>query len=197
MATQEELYRQRQDELVALLRTPMTLNEMQTKLRVSYHTIWRSLKQLQQMGMVHETSWRQGREKVYVANNAAKDGVVYITTPAGSRPLGDWVNQTTFDVILDPIRDISGALAQCYRNSAFKDSAMQEHLAGSMTPQESKAELRKSLEIVRRLVLAAEQMLLADIWTDATPANAEKFGTVDVPLAVQTGEAFERRHGHA
>lgn len=140
-----------------------------------------------------EVPWRRGREKLFIVNgDIDQHGVLQIVTPGGTQTLAQWC---AFDVTPNEIEDIAGVLSQVWRYSAFQADASQAHLAGSMTPVECKVKLRGSLEFIERLRMALEQMLLADIWEEATPDNAQKFGEVDLQRALKNGEAFERRYG--
>lgn len=174
-------------------RSPKTINQAISELRISYHTLWRAMQPLIDQGAVVECTWRDGRQKVFVTIGESQDGVVKIVTPGSTLPVGEWATTCYRTPVINNIYDISGALAQTYRYSAYRGT-QDEHLAGSMTPVECKAILRESLIFVQRLQIAIEQMLLAPIW-DSTKEAAERFGPVEIRNIVQVGEAFEKRHG--
>jgi hypothetical protein len=189
----------RRTAILVALRTPKTLKELEEETHCKYHTIWRALKPLREAGVIEECTWRRGREAVYVATNQNEDGVTYITTEAGALPVGAWaeMDQATMNnTLLAKVRDIPRSLAQAWRYSKYSAlKTLEQANAGSMDPGECKAALRKSLEHLRTLELAVEQMLLADIWAEATPDNADKFGVTDPAQVLENGAQFERMHG--
>lgn len=185
---------ERRQSILQAFATPATVDEVAKKLGTSYITVWRAMQPVIEDGLLKEVPWKVGRTKQWVTiGRASETGTVVITTPTGTLPVGEWTTVTHRQNFLNNILDVSGALSQAYRYQAFRGT-QDEHLAGSMTPTECKAELRKVLEFTRRLSLAIEQMLIADIWEN-TKECAERFGPVDVRAVIQVGEAFEKRHG--
>jgi hypothetical protein len=180
--------------VVEFLRTPKTIKEMQAEFKVAYATIWRVIRDLKRQDLVVETPWRTGKEKCYVAKTNQEGMTVRIITPAGPQTIGWWASAISSPKDVPKVFNVSGALAQLWRFRAFSNTDTQKHLAGSTLPVECKAQLRESLEFLKRLEIAVEQMLLAPVWKEDVDI-IEAFGEVDARVMVEIGEAFESRLG--
>jgi DNA-binding Lrp family transcriptional regulator len=185
--------------ILEFLKDSHTYAEIAEQFGIHKQTAWRVVKELRDEGKVVETPFRSDKQANYIAiGGAAEDGTIMIVLPSGARSLGQWAMQyapSLWPQTCSPLQDVSGALAHLWRYQVYKGDETKRHLAGSMTPTETKAELRKVHEWSKRLAVAIEQMLLAPIWTDDCDI-IEVFGEKIQPAElIEAGQEFEQRRG--
>src|SRR5215467_2394743 len=147
----------------------MTIYELSEELHISEWLVQRSIKIMEERGLVKESTWRggkSGKQKVWVLLAGPGDPakpVVKVQWPSGEARAAIIVaNALRHD---QHFRDVSGAMAQAYRyshyvNAPFPDSAK----AGSTTPLQCKATVREALDFTRKLVQTLEALLIAPLW---------------------------------